>query len=83
MPVVMNFIMAALFGFLYMVLRGYEVKLISREADQYMQFGWSFVTAMVNGFLIYNIAQEPVAVPFYALGWALGAVVANKLPFKP
>lgn len=67
-------------GFLYMTLRGYEVKLITSGAKCIPQFGWSFITALVNGFIIFSVAQDIRIIPVYAAGWATGAVIANKLP---
>lgn len=67
-------------GFVYQTLRGYEVKLIANQSDLYFQFGWSLMTALANGVLIYSVANDPRMIAFYAFGWASGSVVSNRLP---
>jgi len=63
-----------------MIMRGVEMRLLVDARRRMFLALWSLLTALVNGTLIVAISRDMKNVPFYAVGWMAGTVLASYIP---
>lgn len=77
-----DIITAFLLGLLWMTMTGYQTRLLVKSDSDWLLFGWAMITSLVWGFLVRTVTLNASVIIPYAIGTAIGAVIARKLKSK-
>lgn len=66
-------------GVLWMTMTGIQTKLLVKTRSELFLMAWALITSLVWGYLVRVVVISPGAIIPYAVGTALGALLARKI----
>ena len=68
-----------LLGLVWMMMTGIQTKLLIRARSEIILMAWAFVTSLIWGYLVRTVVISPGAIIPYAVGTAIGALLALRI----
>jgi ABC-type Fe3+-siderophore transport system permease subunit len=68
-----------MFGAVWLTMTGIQTKLLIKTRTEWFLFGWAGATSLLWCYLVRHVVISPEVIPAYALGTAIGAIMARRV----
>lgn len=66
-------------GLLWMTMTGIQTKLLVKTRSEILLMMWAFITSLIWGFLVRAVTIDQSVIIPYAVGTAMGVLLARKI----
>jgi len=74
-----KYVIAFFLGGLWLTMTGVQTKLFIKAKSEWFLLVWAGVTSLMWGYLVRHVVLSPEVIPVYAIGTAIGAIIARRI----